>query len=231
MSSDLSRGEIELLIDGLSDDVAFVWVLIHFGIRGNPPADDRPPSPSEVEAAFSALHRLSHAGLVKVGHMEYLDGGPPGRVAPVKHVEEPLAEVRRRVLGACGTGSDWEWSCWVVNTELGNEVARLPPPLGQIAVGDPRVGRAVALWTGFGFSPYPRADEQRVVDAFGEEALDLLPLVHRLVDAFDSTEALHHARDLDDALEQATSDFRARYPDVAEDVVHALAWRFSYNNR
>lgn len=124
VSSDLTTGEAELLIAGLSDDVAFVWVLILLGIRANPPAGTGPPAPSEVEAAFLALHRLSVAGLVKVGRTEYVDGGPPGRVAPVKHVEEPLSVVKSRVLAACDHGPDWEWSRWVVNTEDGNEIAR-----------------------------------------------------------------------------------------------------------
>jgi hypothetical protein len=124
MARDLSQHEVELLIDGLTDDVAFVWVLIHLGIRANPPTDPGPPSDSDVHTAFSTLDRLSLAGLVKVGHMEYLDGGPPGRVAPVMHVEEPIAQVRRRALAACSTDSDWEWSCRVVNTSDGDDAAR-----------------------------------------------------------------------------------------------------------
>jgi len=124
MASDLSHGEIDVLIDGLSDDVAFIWVLIHLGLRENPPREPRPPSRSEVDAAFSSLDRLRRTGLVKVGRMEYVDGGPPGRVAPLKHVEEPIGTVKRRVLTACGSGSDWEWSCWTMNTPSGDAAAR-----------------------------------------------------------------------------------------------------------
>ena len=68
MARDLSQHEIELLINGLTDDVAFVWVLIHVGIRANPPTDPRPPSDSDVHTAFSTLDRLSLAGLVKAPH-------------------------------------------------------------------------------------------------------------------------------------------------------------------
>lgn len=123
MARHLSRHEVELLIDGLTDDVAFVWVLMHLGLRRNPPTDPGPPSLTDVHMAFSTLDRLSLAGLVKVGHMKYLDG-PPGRVAAVTHVEEPVAQVKDRVLTACSSGSDWEWSCWVVNTSDGDEAAR-----------------------------------------------------------------------------------------------------------
>jgi hypothetical protein len=33
---DLNPGEIEILIDGLTDDVSLDWALIHLGIMGNP---------------------------------------------------------------------------------------------------------------------------------------------------------------------------------------------------
>jgi hypothetical protein len=42
----------------------------------------------------------------------------------VRHVEQPLDEVQERVEEACLSGSDWEWSCWVVNTAAGDELAR-----------------------------------------------------------------------------------------------------------
>ena len=124
MESDLTSGEIELLVAGLSDDVALAWVLIYLGIRGNPPAHPGPPSASDVDTAFVALNRLSRAGLVSVGHLEYLDGGPPGRTAPVKHAQEPIGDVKTRVLEACANGTDREWSCWVVNTADGDERAQ-----------------------------------------------------------------------------------------------------------
>lgn len=124
MSADLSTGEVDLLVDGLSDDVAFVWVLIHLGLRGDPPSDLSPPTGSVVDAAFGVLARLGAAGFVRVGRMENLDGGSPGRVAPLRHVEEPLGEVKKRVMGSCLSGVDWEWSCWAVNTSDGDDAAR-----------------------------------------------------------------------------------------------------------
>lgn len=124
VENDLTSGEIELLVDGLSDHVDLGWVLIHLGIRGNPPAHPGPPSASDVDTAFVALDRLSRAGLVSVGHLEYLDGGPPGRFAPVEHVQERIGDVKTRVIEACANGTDWEWSCWVVNTADGDERAQ-----------------------------------------------------------------------------------------------------------
>lgn len=124
MVAALTHAETEILIDGLSDDVAFVWVPVHLGLRGNPPDDPGPPRAEDVDAALRSLDKLSRAGLLMVGHMEYVDGGPSGRVAPVKHVEDPIDEIADRVRTACRSGADWEWSCWVVNTPAGSEVAR-----------------------------------------------------------------------------------------------------------
>lgn len=118
--ADLSDGELALVQDAGSDDVAFVWVLIHLGLRGNPPSrPDWRPGPREIESAFATLERLGSRGLVEVGRVEYIDGGPPGRVAPVRHVAEPLAVVRERVEDAVASARepmDWEFSCWVVST-------------------------------------------------------------------------------------------------------------------
>lgn len=124
MEIELDAGSLAILRDGLSDDVAFDWVLIHLGLRGTPPAEFGPPTAAQVGIAFTALERLSIAGLVKVGRVEYIDGGPSGRFVPVRHVEERIEEVRDRVLREIATGTDWPWACWVVNTDAGDEIAR-----------------------------------------------------------------------------------------------------------
>lgn len=123
----LSPGEIEVLIDGESDDVAFDWLLIHLGIRSNPAERPGPPTIEEALAALSSVEKLVTAGLVRIGRIEYIDGGPPGRVAPVKHVSEPIEVVRQRVVAHLESGDmadNWRWLCWAVNTELGDLAAR-----------------------------------------------------------------------------------------------------------
>jgi hypothetical protein len=119
----LSLGEQALLLDAQTDDVSFGWVLIDLGLRGNPPrSPDRRPGAHEIDAAFDALERLQSRGLITVGRIEYLDGGPRGRVAPVRHVAEPIALVRQRVeaaVAAARQSTDWESCCWVVSTQLG----------------------------------------------------------------------------------------------------------------
>ena len=74
-----------------------------------------------------SLDRLVAAGLAQVGRLEYVDGGPAGRVAPVRHISEPLADVRARVESACREATHdnaWAYSCWVVNTAGGDTAAR-----------------------------------------------------------------------------------------------------------
>ena len=128
MERNLTSDELDLLIDGLSDDISFIWVLIHLGIRTNPPpTPDWAPSEKDLHDAFDSLKRLTDLGLIRVGLIEYVDRGPPGRPAPVEHITEDLDVVRSRVESAVRTASvsdDWAYSCWVVNTEKGDRVAR-----------------------------------------------------------------------------------------------------------
>jgi hypothetical protein len=69
------------------------------------------------------VERLVNGGLAVLGRIEYVDGGSPGRLAPVRHVVEPLDLVRQRVEQAI-SGPDWEYACWLVNTDRGDAVAR-----------------------------------------------------------------------------------------------------------
>ncbi len=126
MQPDLTKGELGILMDGLTDDVSFGMALIHLEVRGNTPGRDNPPSVVQIDAVFRSYSRLIEAGLLKLGKLQYVDGGPPGRVAPVEHVEEPAAIVRSRVETACRSATgwgDWAFSCWTVNTKTGDERA------------------------------------------------------------------------------------------------------------
>ena len=69
----ISAGEVELLADGLSDDVSFAWALINLGLRANPPPVDERPSADMIESAFESFERLASGGLVPIGRIEYVD--------------------------------------------------------------------------------------------------------------------------------------------------------------
>ena len=123
----LTFGELELLIDGLSGDVDLVWVLIHLGIRSNPPpTPDWAPASSDLQDAFASLRKLTSLGLIRVGRIEHTDGGPPGSLTPVRHIAEDINAVVSRVEAAVRTAcaeDDWAYSCWIVNTDNGNVIA------------------------------------------------------------------------------------------------------------
>lgn len=87
----------------------------------NPPETPGAPTLAEVDAAFAVLGGMSERGLIKVGHMEYDDGGPPGRLASIHLVEDPLPVAKGAVLDGLGS-DDWRWNCWVENTAAGSEL-------------------------------------------------------------------------------------------------------------
>jgi hypothetical protein len=123
----LTGPEIELLIHGLSDDVSFGWALRELELRGNPPNLPDSPTPTQIDSAFEVFERLTALGLVKIGRIEYIDRGPSGRFAPVEHIVERVDEVRDRVERACRDAekdTDWEFACWLVNTDAGDRIAR-----------------------------------------------------------------------------------------------------------
>ena len=122
----LTSGEIEVLIDGLTDDVSFSWVLDHLGLRGASLERGGAPSEEEIALVFTALERLTKWALIEVGRIDFIDGGPAGRVAPVRQVCESLEVVRGRVeeCVARGDWAEWAFAFWVVNTSAGNEIAR-----------------------------------------------------------------------------------------------------------
>jgi hypothetical protein len=123
----LTTGEVQILIDGLSDEVSFTWALVHLGVRANPPARDTPPSPDEIAAAFASFERLVTGGFARLGRMEAVGKGQPGWPTPARHIEEPIRDVRERVDRVCRRArawSDWAFCCWLVNTEKGHVFAR-----------------------------------------------------------------------------------------------------------
>ena len=123
----LSEGEIELLIDGLTDDVSFSWALIDVGLRGNPPDEDVPADREMIAAAFISFERLVELGLVAIGRIDEDPDTPRGRYRAVKHVAEPIETVRDWMERECGQAvswPDWAFCCWLVSTDAGDEVAR-----------------------------------------------------------------------------------------------------------
>ena len=96
---------------------------------------------------------------------------------------------------------------------------------------DPRVADAVVMWSGYGTKSWPARDERRVEAAFGGSAGELMRCVRALVDDFYASDARHVAVDLADMGRRAEADFRVRHPEVAEQVVEALSWCYTFDFR
>lgn len=109
-----------MLRDAASDDVSFGWVLAHLGLRDPDEWTEAwRPSAAAIDQTFESLNRLVAAGSIEIGRLEYIDGGPAGRIAPVRHVPEPIGIVRNRVhtaVAASQTATDWEFQGWVVRS-------------------------------------------------------------------------------------------------------------------
>lgn len=101
----------------------------------------------------------------------------------------------------------------------------------SLTTADPRVSEAVVLWTGHGSATSPVRDESLVEKQFGDLALDLMPLVRTLDDAFYESDARHIAVDDADMARRAAADFRALHPEVSEEAIKALAWCYTYDYR
>lgn len=112
----LTPGERELLEAAEDDEIDLGWACIHLGVRTNGGPGPVRATPEEIDACFHSLARLHDLGLISVGRMEYVDGGPPGRLAPVRHVGEPIDMVKQRVREVARNASDdwaWHFSAWI----------------------------------------------------------------------------------------------------------------------
>jgi hypothetical protein len=215
-----SDGNHELLINGLSDDVSFLWVLIDLGLLSNPPGHNGNPSPADVDAAFATLSRLQTAGLIEVGRIEYVDGGPPGRFAPVKHVPEELPVCRERALHGLNTGdwSDWAHSCWVVNTDKGDEIAR------AVLAEEARLGRGLVAFLGTPGRLSSITPEERVVAELGDAASDVIPRVHAILAEIQRDKSqLWAARTVAEIGVSVHEWVATHHPEIDEPAANALA--------
>ena len=131
---DLAHGELELLLEGLDDELSFAYVLEHLGLfrysfdasSGGWNYDVR-PDPTAVAEAFESLDRLVGRGLVTVTSRHPYIHNKPRLSRPRRgpsDESEPLELVRRRVEKAIRRrrAPHWEWDkrCWVSNTTVGD---------------------------------------------------------------------------------------------------------------
>lgn len=86
------------------------------------------------------------------------------------------------------------------------------------------------IWTGFGRNSFPCRDESRLVERFGAEpTAQLLPILRTLEDDFYSSDARHTAKDIQEMGTISSEDFRKKHPEIAEEIVQALTWCYTYD--
>ncbi len=97
-------------------------------------------------------------------------------------------------------------------------------------INSPQLIEAVRLWTGWGQSIMPSRSDKRLVDRFGEDvAAGLLPLIKFLEDDFYSSDARLVAANLQEMEKLASEHFRRKHPAVAEEIVKAFAWCYTFD--
>ncbi len=94
----------------------------------------------------------------------------------------------------------------------------------------PEFAEAVMLWTGYGRAMWPSRDDAVVVARFGAEAAsELLPALKSLIDEFYRSDARFAAADLVEMGRMASEEFKAAYPQVADEVLRALEWCYTFD--
>lgn len=90
--------------------------------------------------------------------------------------------------------------------------------------------KALLVWTGYGLGIAPRRDDASVVSQFGAEAAsELLPAMKLLIDEFYSSDTKYTAADLEEMGRMATEEFKTKHPEVADEVLKALAWCYTFD--
>ena len=90
--------------------------------------------------------------------------------------------------------------------------------------------QAVRLWTGWGLGIMPSRDDARLARKFGDKvAAKLLPVIKSLEEDFYSSDARLVATDLQEMEKLASEQFKRKHPTVAEEIVEAFAWCYTFD--
>lgn len=96
---------------------------------------------------------------------------------------------------------------------------------------DPLLSRAVVIYVwGLKDRPWPSRDTEAVRQAFGEQALDLLPRIQTIFEMVDGAPA-NWSGGLNAAADRIEATVREAYPDLDDEAVRAIGNQFSYANR
>jgi len=89
---------------------------------------------------------------------------------------------------------------------------------------------AVCMWTGWGQSKMPIREDAKLVEYLGKEEADkLLPVIRALEEDFYSSNARFVATDLREMEKLSSENFKQKYPNIADEIVKAFAWCYSFD--
>ena len=94
----------------------------------------------------------------------------------------------------------------------------------------PLLSEAVVVWTGWGRTSMPSRDDSLLVGRLGVElAAKLGPVIKALQEDFYSSNACSVAADLPEMRRLAVQDFKAKYPQIPDEIAQAFAWCYTFD--
>lgn len=105
--------------------------------------------------------------------------------------------------------------------------------MGAISKWDsPVFTEAFLIWTAHGRDFIPRRNSAAVVTRFGTKAAsELLPAMQSMIDEFYQSEALYIATNPKELGDMAIKEFKAKHSEVADEVLEAMAWCYTFDNK
>ena len=89
---------------------------------------------------------------------------------------------------------------------------------------------AVRCWTGCGDSAMPSRNDAKLLERFGhEKGTSLLNEIKNLEDDFYLSDAHLVAADIQDMARRCAEDFKRKRPGIAEEIVNAFAWCYTFD--
>jgi hypothetical protein len=97
---------------------------------------------------------------------------------------------------------------------------------------DPELSHATVLYLRFGSSSHPVRNPDGLTKEFGpSKGSELISQVRALVDESDGINIDWTKHSLKSARDEVLRIMRERHPELTDEAIQALAWRFSFVNR
>jgi hypothetical protein len=95
-----------------------------------------------------------------------------------------------------------------------------------------QLSRAVTLFLAYGTAASPRQDDASLTREFGErKAAELRPRLVSLLSELGAIDVDWSRHELVSAGKMARAEMQARHPELSEDALRALEWKFTFDWR